>query len=287
MPVETSGSKTSPDRLECMEIWGGNEAVDDAIAVSGLDAWVVSEPYCGDASGGDLHFVSTCGGGRVARFMIADVAGHGRSASDLAIKLRRLMRKNINRLDQTRFIRELNREFSSVSGGSTFATALLASYFAPTDHLIICNAGHPPPMWYRRRLGTWQQLVHTMSDRAERVANLPLGIVEPTAYYQFAVQLEEGDLVLMYSDALIEAGDPERGLLGYDGLAEQLGRVDVNHPERLCHSLLDAIAGYRNHAPPDDDMTVALLHHNGGRPPRQSMRHMVRIMGKMFGLVRV
>jgi len=111
--------------------------------------------------------------------------------------------------------------------------------------------------------------------------------VEASAYYQFAVHLEEGDLVLMYSDALIEAGDPERGILGYDGLAGQLGRVDVGHPQRLCHSLLDAIAGYRNHAPPDDDTTVALLHHNGGRPPRQSMRHMVRIMGKMFGLVRV
>ena len=147
-------------RLECMEIWGGNEAIDDAIAVSGLDAWVISQPHAGDPSGGDIHFVSTCGSGRIARFMIADVAGHGQAVSNVAQKLRKLMRKHITRLDQTRFVRDLNREFLSACESETFATALLTSYYAPTDHLIVCNAGHPAPLWYRSQLGTWHQLEH-------------------------------------------------------------------------------------------------------------------------------
>ena len=274
-------------RLECMEIWGGNEAIDDAIAVSGLDAWVISQPHAGDPSGGDIHFVSTCGSGRIARFMIADVAGHGKSASEVADKLRRLMRKHINRLNQTRFVRDLNREFLWAYQSETFATALLTSYFASTDHLIICNAGHPVPLWYRSQLGTWYRLEHTMADRVKRIFNLPLGIIEPTSYYQFAVRLERNDLVLIYSDAVIEARNGEGRPLGDDGLLEVVGRIDPARPERFCPELLDALSTYRNHGPAEDDVTVALLHHNAGNPPRQSIREMVRVMGKMFGLVKV
>ena len=138
-----TGADMQPHHLECMEIWGGNRAVDRAIAVTGIDVWVVSQPYGGDTHGGDVYFVSSCGAGKIARFALADVAGHGVTVGDLGAKLRRLMRKHLNRLDQTRFARDLNKEFATLSREDTFATALLASYFAPTDHLIICNAGHP------------------------------------------------------------------------------------------------------------------------------------------------
>ena len=283
----TVAAKAASRRLECMEVWGGNEATDNTIAVSGLDAWVVSEPYGGDTSGGDIHFASTCGAGKIARFTVADVAGHGRSASDLAFELRRLMRKHINRLDQTRFARDLNKGFVVLANEGTFATALLASYYAPTDHLIICNAGHPPPLWYRSRVGAWLPLGHSMPERCEEANNLPLGVIEPTSYYQYAVRLEVGDLVLIYSDAVIEAANPAGELLGNDGLLEQVIRIDAAHPEAFCHALLEAISSYRNDAPAEDDVTLVLLHHNGGRPPRQSIGEMVKMMGKMFGLVKV
>lgn len=63
----------------------------------------------------------------------------------MAIQLRRLMRNHMNRLDQTRFIRDLNREFVALADKGMFATALMASYYAPTEHLVVCNAGHPRP----------------------------------------------------------------------------------------------------------------------------------------------
>ena len=279
--------ETPSHRLECMEIWGSNRATDSAVAVSGIDTWVISEPYRGEVAGGDMHFVSTCGGGKIARFAVADVAGHGRAASDMAVKLRRLLRKHINRLDQTRFARDLNREFVLLAQENVFATALLASYFAPTDHLIVCNAGHPQPLWYRSRLETWQPLEHTMTERSQEVVNLPLGIIEPTRYYQFAVRLEADDLVLIYSDAAIEVDNPDGEPLGSQGLLEQVGGIDAGHPETFCHALLGAISSYRNNAPAADDVTLLLLHHNGGRPPSQSIGEMIKVMGKMLGLVKV
>ena len=91
--------------LSCMEIWGGTKRTDELISVPGIDAWVSSEPYRDQAYGGDIHYVSSCGQGMVTRFSVVDVAGHGAEVGPLAHRMRRLMRKHINKLDQTRFAR--------------------------------------------------------------------------------------------------------------------------------------------------------------------------------------
>ncbi len=126
-----------------------------------------------------------------------------------------------------------------------------------------------------------------MPERSKEANNLPLGIIEPTMYYQFAVRLEVGDLVLIYSDALIEARNLEGEPLDNDGLLEHVGRIDATHPETFGHALLKTVVDYRNHAPADDDVTLVLLHHNGDRPASQSIGDMVKVMGKMFGLIKV
>ena len=172
--------KPQPVRVSCMEIWGGNEAVDKTVTVPGIDAWVYSRPYAGQERGGDIHYVSMCGAGAISRFSIADVSGHGDMVGEVAGHLRALMRKHINNLDQTRFVQALNREFSALAADGTFATALLTTYFAPTDHLITCNAGHPTPLLYRVREGRWHFLKHDMPDHVDRLANLPLGVIDPT-----------------------------------------------------------------------------------------------------------
>jgi hypothetical protein len=47
------------------------------------DAWPCSTPHGGDEAGGDIHYVSMCGGGKIGRFMIADVAGHGGGVDEI------------------------------------------------------------------------------------------------------------------------------------------------------------------------------------------------------------
>lgn len=282
-----TADRAQPTPLQCMEIWGGNQAIANALSVPGMDAWVYSEPVGGQRAGGDIHYISTCGGGKIARFAVADVSGHGEAVSALSAELRKLMRRHINTLDQSRFIRALNQAFSDLASGGRFATALLTTYFAPTDHLIVCNAGHPPPLWYRAGRRTWTPLVQTSTECVDRLANLPLGVVHPTAYYQFAVPLERGDLVLIYTDALPESQAPGGQRLGPDGLLELVRGLAVDDPARFFDRLLDGLSAYRGGAPADDDATLILLHHNAADRPRQSVGEMLRVMGKMLHLVPV
>src|SRR5690348_6488670 len=124
--------------IACMEIIGGNRAVRDLVHAPALDVWIDSRPLELNFGGGDIHYVSTCGAGYVTRLALADVSGHGSSVDHVAIRLRKLMRKYINTLDQTQFAKELNREFAATDDDGRFATAVLLTYFAPTNHLMIC-----------------------------------------------------------------------------------------------------------------------------------------------------
>ena len=281
-----------------MEIIGGNQAARMAIDAPGLDIWLDSRPLAGNV-GGDIHYFSACGSGRVTRLAIADVSGHGPSMDDIAKALRALMRKHINLLDQTHFAQALNREFGEHAKDDYFATVLLATYFSPTGHLIICNGGHPRPVWFSRRLARWQFLDPGTPDkgasirqekakyRLAPVANLPLGVIEPTDYHQFAVKLEPDDLVVFYTDALVDALNSQNRRLGEAGLLGVLDQLQPGELPDFTESLLAHVHQWRDGLQCDDDQTVIVMHHNGSGPPKMTVAQAVKTMAKMFGLMRV
>lgn len=269
--------------LRCMEIWQGTHGVESAVTTPGLDAWVHSRPYHGAARGGDVHYVSLCGGGVITRLAVADVSGHGADVAEVARRLRDLMHRHMNRKDQTGLVQALNREFTAGAGAGRFATAVVATYLTTQDRLTVCNAGHPRPMWYRASEGCWAVL-----DAASAgLANLPLGIDEETAYEQFSVALGKGDVLLFYTDALTEARDPTGALLGEAGLLRLAAGLRPAETASLGRDLLEAVEQYRGGAPADDDVTLLVLHHNAGpsRPP--SLLDLPGVYARVLGLMRV
>jgi len=78
-------------RLACFELWGGNSRAVHPIELPGLQGWISCTPFGHTASGGDVHYVSVCSKGQVSRIALADVAGHGESASSVAERLRRVL----------------------------------------------------------------------------------------------------------------------------------------------------------------------------------------------------
>lgn len=266
-----------------MEIWGGNQALSAGAVTPGLNIWVYSRPHQGAQRGGDVHYVSLCGGGRITRLIVADLSGHGRSASASALKLRGLMRKNINRPDQARLVAALNKQFLADSQMRNFATAIVATYLTKGDRLTICNAGHPRPLWRRAKAQSWH-LLAPASPSGGPVSDLPLGIDEDTSYSQQVLALDKDDLLVFYTDALIEAEDANGRQLGETGLLEIVRSLDAAPPDQLGQCLLNRIAAYRGGKESNDDQTVMVLHHNAGGPRRLSIRETVGLYAKVFGI---
>jgi phosphoserine phosphatase RsbU/P len=250
--------------MQCMEVWGGNQITDAGVVMAGLDAWVYCRPFGGVDNGGDVYYVSSCATGRITRLLVADVSGHGQAVSSVAGQLRALMRKHVNQIDQSRFVGAMNQQFGGLSKTGCFATALVTTFFAPTRSLSICNAGHPPPLLYRAVTKTWSYLDQRTTCGDEFGGNIPLGIMDLANYDQFDVRLRVGDLVVCYTDSLIEARDGSGAMLGRDGLLRLANQIDTGEPARLMNRLLAAVEGWCGGGGLcDDDVTVLVFRPNG------------------------
>src|ERR1700680_1413043 len=121
---EAAASKKPTQQMTCMEVWGGSQLTTRRVEMGGLDAWVCSKPFGEAQRGGDVYYASSCATGRITRPLLAEVAGHGNTVASTAANLRTLMRRFVNRLDQTEFVRVLNQQFAALSDAGTFATAV-------------------------------------------------------------------------------------------------------------------------------------------------------------------
>jgi hypothetical protein len=270
--------------MTCMEVWGGNAMANSFVTMAGLDAWVYAKPFANSAEGGDVYYVSSCATGRITRLLLADVSGHGAKVAQTAGDLRGLMRKYVNFIDQTRFVQSMNRQFTEASTGGTFATAIVATFFSPTCDLTLCNAGHPPPLLYRRKTREWELVRNSASDE-DNPADLPLGILDLTDYRSHELRLDVGDLILCYTDSLVESKDEHGELLGSHRLLEMARSLSVTDPAGVVPDLLAKIRNLRFGNLEDDDVTVMLFRLNGtGRNNPISLRLLApfRIAGAFF-----
>jgi serine phosphatase RsbU (regulator of sigma subunit) len=176
----------------------------------------------------------------------------------VAIGLRDLMRRNINFINQSRFVKEMNRQFSDVTEHGGFATAVVCSYFAPKRSLQFCSAGHPSPILYRRATRSWS-VMHGLDSDIDGIADTPLGVVDYADYSQRQTTLEPGDLMLAFSDALIEAMDGKGRQIGAEGLLRILQTIQVDEPAATIPTLLDRLRSQHHDNLKQDDVTVALI----------------------------
>jgi sigma-B regulation protein RsbU (phosphoserine phosphatase) len=289
-PNTTTAASTKPaqsnaQQMACMEVWGGSQLTSQTVEMGGLDAWVYSKPF-GDAQrGGDVYYASSCATGRITRLLLADVSGHGVTVASTAANLRTLMRRFVNRLDQNEFVRLLNQQFTALSESGTFATAIVSTFFAPTQRLIVCNAGHPRPLLYTAATGEWSFLGAEPTAEDVSPNNMPLGILDITEYEQFDVQLETGDCVLSYTDALIESRDADGEMLGEAGLLRILRQLGGVEPRKLTKTLLREIRDRYPNNLTEDDVTVLLVRANGRRPKfslRETLWAQLRFAGSLL-----
>src|SRR5580700_10218850 len=245
-------------RLACLELKGGNEHARYAIELPGLTAWVFCRPITPAIRGGDLHYLSVCSQGFVSRITLADVAGHGEVVSYVAERLRDVLRKHSDAWDQSDVVRDLNDSFLAGAEGLQYATAIVLGYYAGTGELLFTNAGHLPPLWYHAAEKKWTLMLEA-SPYSKEIADLPLGMIPGTPYTQTAVQIELGDLIVLYTDGVTDSTNDSEAHLDKHGLLELVERIAVGPASRAGRELIESLDGFRGVVPPNDDETVVVL----------------------------
>ena len=267
MTPEEQRSETEIYRMACLEVMGGNQAASYEAELPGLDAWISCRPLLPATRGGDLYYLSVCSKGSISRITLADVSGHGEGVSTLAERLRDSLREHADHWDQSALVRQLNDSFLKISTDGKFATAVLLGHYVDTGEMLFTNAGHPPPLWYRAAVREWMFLEEE-TPYSKEIADLPLGIIPGTAYTQAAVQLEPGDLLLLYTDGIVESRNDRGEQVGLGGLLEMARGLPRGSASDAGAALVQAVTRYRGSAAATDDETVVALH----RRPRSEIR---------------
>ena len=281
---------SEPRPLQCMELIGGLGRRTEHFSVKGLEAFLLAEPMPGATAGGDVQYASMCSAGRISRFAVADVSGHGDEVAHFGLRLRDLMRRFINTPSQERMVRELNNELRGSLDAGVFATAVIVTWFDPTRQAYVCAAGHPAPLWYSAELDQWTPLD---SERFQpsgsgdldsaMPSNLPLGIIEGTEYEQFTVPLADGDLLVLYTDHYIEAADPEGRRPGVDGLLRLARNCPTDTPESFALALDTAVDAHLGGGPIEDDRSLLVVRADARVRDRFTL--LDRLRGALLSLV--
>ena len=248
-------------RLACSELWGGNRKAAFPVELPGLLGWVSCTPFGHANSGGDVHYMSVCSKGQVSRIALADVAGHGDSASAVAERLRRVLQQHTDNWDQSALMRELNEAFKRDAPGVQFATAAVLGFYIGTGELLFSNAGHLPLLWHHAESGVWDWLEEG-SAFPKNIEGLPLGLISGTTFAQIGIEFGRGDTLLLYTDGITESRNESGDELGHDGLMELVRNLLVNPqegPVAFGRALVARLKTFQANAPQRDDETLVLI----------------------------
>jgi len=248
--------------LACAETWAGSERAASLVELPGLTAWVHSVPVGPTHAGGDVHYLSVCPSCIVSRIALADVSGHGQAVAVFGEKLRELMQRYLRNLEQIALMRDLNQAVREGLGDGHYATMVAVGWHGRRGLVVMTNAGHPPPLWYRVSRDEWTWLETQRASERERRAGLPLGLLPDVTYDRLIVKPQSGDLMVLYSDGVSEATSPAGNELGRDGLMNMARALDSSSAEALGTQLASALRAFRGDGERLDDETIIVMGRN-------------------------
>ncbi|MGB8835357.1 MAG: PP2C family protein-serine/threonine phosphatase, partial [Candidatus Acidiferrales bacterium] len=129
-----------------------------------------------------------------------------------------------------------------------YATLFYGVFDGATRRLQYVNAGHNPPMLIRRD-GSIFPL---------GAGGVPLGIFPDSTYTREIIQLNPGDLILAYTDGVIEAVNPTGEEWGVEGLHRSVSENRALCAEEIVHAIFSSVDDFSG-GEQRDDATVAVV----------------------------
>jgi sigma-B regulation protein RsbU (phosphoserine phosphatase) len=176
-----------------------------------------------------------------AGVLVADVAGHGVPAALIASMVKIAVSSQAHLADDpAALIAGLNAILRR-DVRRAFVTATYLWLDMDARRVVVCNAGHPPPLLYRD--GAFQELGQSA---------VLLGRFADARYSSSSTALLPGDRLIAYTDGLPEARDSRDEIFG-DARLHTLLRADT------AAAVLSAVQAWRGASDDADDLTIVII----------------------------
>jgi serine phosphatase RsbU (regulator of sigma subunit)/anti-sigma regulatory factor (Ser/Thr protein kinase) len=217
-----------------------------------LPGWQVAAYYQPAREvGGDFYDVIPLPGGRVA-FVVGDVTDKGVPAALVMSATRSVLRASAQRLIEPGIVLErVNEHLCPDMPEKMFVTCLYGVLDPASGLLRFANAGHDVP--YVKTADGVEEL---------RARGMPLGLMPGMTYEEKETVLARGESVLLHSDGIVEAHDPDREMFGFPRLKQTVAEAPGG--QRLIDRVLRDLASFTGAgAEQEDDITMVTLERSG------------------------
>lgn len=182
---------------------------------------------------------------------VGDVKGHGTQAGLLVSVASGCLHTSLETTQSiAEIMRVVNRRVCEVKG-NTLMTFCLSTLDTTSSLLSISRAGHPPPYHYcaeTRSLMPW-----------EPEGSFPLGALQDFRYPVCSRTLSRDDILVYYSDGLVEGDNADEEIFGFERLeASILRHADLNASDMKQAILADFLAHCGQHEQ-EDDVTLIVV----------------------------
>jgi phosphoserine phosphatase RsbU/P len=185
--------------------------------------------------------------------LVADVSGHGVPAALVASMVKMALASQAGSgSDPARVISGLNELLcKQLRGPLVTAGYLFLDMEKRTAQY--CGAGHPPLLLFRRTI----QRLYEFEENG-----LILAVRSNEDYSNIGIDLESGDRILMYTDGIVEAGNPSEEFFGEKRLKETIAVHQHSSPDAFATVLLDEVDDWTRRdgsSAQTDDITVVVI----------------------------
>jgi len=204
------------------------------------------------ALGGDCFDFVPMPGRRVG-IAVADASGKGLPAALIVANVQSSLRTAalFAPEDPAAVIGAVNRQLHACSPADRYATLFYGVFDEDTRTLRYVNAGHNPAAVIRRAGAVaWLE-----------ASAPPAGLFAQTVYRVQAVQLYPGDLIVAYTDGVVEATNTEGKEWGVDGLLGAVERCRTRQPAAIVEAAFAALDDFSAGSQTDDATILAALVH--------------------------
>ncbi|HEX8992440.1 MAG TPA: GAF domain-containing protein [Anaerolineales bacterium] len=199
--------------------------------------------------GGDFYDVIELPDAKLGLF-IGDVADKGMPAALFMALTRTLVRAAVIQTDSpAEALHRINHLLIPDTSQGMFVTAVYAVLNRNTRVFTYANAGHNPPLH-----------IHSDGhiDRLSRTG-IALGVLESESITERAIELSEGDSILLYTDGITEAFSPAREMFGEGRLTEIIQRAVDQSAMAILERIEAGVREFTESRPLADDMTLLIL----------------------------
>jgi sigma-B regulation protein RsbU (phosphoserine phosphatase) len=227
--------------------------------------WQIAAHYAG-WPGGDYYDLLPLPDGRIL-LLVADASDQGAPSAALVAMVRVVLHScplssGVERLPFCPFcepssqpphilLGHLNEVPVENSLEEQFLTAF-CGILNPVDGTFhYSNAGHPAPRWWRASSRVVESLRHA--------SGLPLGVNRKASFHHKRIEIEPGDLILLYTDGLTAAQNDQGQMFGCERLDDALREAAPHGAEAVKSRVLAKLEDFLDGKDLEDDVTLLIL----------------------------